>query len=218
MSAAVNITTVLNEYVGTIVARSIVSGAANTCGIDPHELSPEQIPCYLKALDNGIQAFVAAPEKQRECSARLRSMLDSTGFRVHNATSATTRMFVDINEEYDIVTARNHAKKICDDLGFSASEQVKIATVVSELARNIVAYVGKGRIELTVVDTPRRGVEIRSIDRGNGIPNLDEVLSGTYRSKTGMGVGLLGTKRLMDEFTIDSGPGRGTNLVVRKYL
>jgi len=218
MSAALNITTVLNEYVGTIVARSIVNGAANTCGIDPHQLSPEQIPCYLKALENGIQAFVAVPEKQRECTARLRSMLDSSGFRVQNATSATKRMVVDITEEYDIVTARNHTKTMCSDLGFSASEQVKIATVVSELARNIVAYVGRGRIELEVVNTPRNGIEVRSYDQGNGIPNLDEVLSGLYRSKTGMGVGLLGTKRLMDEFQIDSVPGRGTTLVVRKYL
>lgn len=218
MSAAVSITAVLHEYVGSIVARSIVNGAANTCGIDPHKLSPEQIPCYLAALDNGVQAFVAEPDRQRECSSKLRSMLDSSGYRAQNATATTTRMTVVINEEIDIVTARNHAKTICGELGFSASEQVRIATVVSELARNIVLYVGRGRIELEVVNTPRRGIEIRSIDQGNGIPNVDEVLSGMYRSKTGMGVGLLGTKRLMDEFTIESSPARGTKLVVRKYL
>jgi len=213
-----DITSVLNEYVGTIVARSIVNGAASSCGIDPHELSPTQIPSYLAALDNGVLAFVSEPTRQRECSSRLRSLLESNGFLLANATAETTRMVVEINEEYDIVTARNHTKTICDDLGFSASGQVKIATVVSELARNIHAYVGRGRIELEIVSTPRRGIEIRAIDRGNGIANIDEVLSGKYRSRTGMGVGLLGTKRLMDEFSIDSGPGRGTKLVVRKYV
>jgi serine/threonine-protein kinase RsbT len=218
MMTSASITTVLNEYVGTIVARSIVSGAANACGVDPLELSPMQIPCLLQALDNGVQAFVAEPTRQRECSARLRSLMESNGYLLANATATSTRMVVDINEEFDIVTARNHTKTICDDLGFGASEQVKIATVVSELARNIHAYVGRGRIELEIVTTPRRGIEIRAIDQGNGIPNVEEILSGRYRSRTGMGVGLLGTKRLMDEFTIDTGPGRGTRLVVRKYV
>lgn len=218
MTPVADIAAVLNEYVGTIVARSIVNGAASSCGIDPHELSAAQIPGYLRALDNGVQAFVAEPTKQRECSARLRSMLESSGFQAMNATAVSTHMVVEINGEYDIVTARNHTKTVCEDLGFRPSEQVKIATVVSELARNIVAYVGRGRIELEAVNTPRRGIEIRAIDQGNGIPNLDEILSGRYRSRTGMGVGLLGTKRLMDEFTIDSGRGRGTKLVVRKYI
>lgn len=217
-TAVTDVTTVLNEYVGTIVARSIVKGAASACGCDPQTLSPAQIPTFLSALDAGVQAFVAEPTKQRECSSRLRTMLESNSFQATHATASTSRLIVDINEEYDIVTARNHTKTLCDELGFSASEQVKIATVVSELARNIVLYVGRGRIELEIVNTPRRGIEIRSIDQGNGIPNVDEVLSGTYRSKTGMGVGLLGTKRLMDEFQLDSAPGRGTKLVVRKYI
>ena len=213
-----DITAVLHEYVGTIVARSIVSGASSSCGIDLMELSPGQIPAYLSALDNGVTAFVAEPTKQRECSARLRSLMESGGFMLTGAASEKTRMVVEINEEYDIVTARNHTKTICDDLGFGASEQVKIATVVSELARNIHAYVGRGRIELEIVSTPRRGIEIRAVDQGNGIPNIDEILSGKYRSRTGMGVGLLGTKRLMDEFRIDTAPRRGTRLVVRKYV
>ena len=165
-----------------------------------------------------MQAFVAEPTQQRECSSRLRSLLESNGFLLASATASSTRMTVEINEEYDIVTARNHAKTICDDLGFSASEQVKIATVVSELARNIHAYVGRGRIELEIVGSPRPGIEIRATDSGNGIPNIDEILAGKYRSRTGMGVGLLGTQRLMDEFSINSGPGRGTRLVVRKYV
>jgi len=217
MTPSANVTSVLNDYVGTIVARSIVSGASSASGIDPDAMNPAQIPMFLRALDAGINAFVQEPLKQQECATRLRSILEAQGAHPDHATHSH-RLVVDINEEYDIVTARNHTKTLCDDVGFTASEQVKIATVVSELARNIVLYVGRGRIELEIVNTPRRGIEIRSIDQGNGIPNVDEVLSGKYRSKTGMGVGLLGTKRLMDEFAIDSGPARGTRLTVRKYV
>lgn len=217
MTPSAHVTTVLNEYVGTLVARSIVSGAASVSGIDPDAMNVSQVPTFLRALDAGVQAFVQEPVKQRECSARLRSILDSGSLPTDSLTGSH-RLVVEINEEYDIVTARNHARTLCDELGFTPSEQIKLATVVSELARNIVLYVGRGRIELEVVESPRRGIEIRSIDQGGGIPNLDEVLSGKYRSKTGMGVGLLGTKRLMDEFTIDSSPARGTRLSVRKYL
>jgi serine/threonine-protein kinase RsbT len=224
MTAA--ITTLLNEYVGTIVARSIVGGAASSCGINPEHLAASQIPAFLAALDNGVTAFVAEPVQQREASSRLRALMETRGLLLAGSggpgavdgVSPNARMGIDINEEYDIVTARNHTKTICDELGFGASEQVKIATVVSELARNIHAYVGRGRIELEVVNTPRRGIEIRATDQGNGIPNIDEILSGKYRSRTGMGVGLLGTKRRMDGFSIDSGPGRGTKLIVRKYI
>lgn len=216
-------TAILNDYVGAIVARSIVNGAATACGINPANISSAQIPQYLRALDAGVQAFVIEPAQQRECSARLRAALAAHPGAATYGTGAASapvaaRVSIDVASEIDIVTARNHTKTLCDDLGFGASEQVKVATVVSELARNIVLYVGDGRIELETVTVPRRGIEIRAIDRGNGIPNIDEVLSGRYRSKTGMGVGLLGTRRLMDEFTIDTGSGRGTKILVRKYL
>lgn len=217
MTPTATVTNVLNDYVGSLVARSIVNGAAMASGVDPEAMNSAQVQTFLRALDAGVLAFVHEPHKQHECTARLRSALEAHGAQPHVAAQSQ-RLVVEVNEEYDIVTARNHTKTLCDEIGFSASEQVKIATVVSELARNIVLYVGRGRIELEIVSVPRQGIEIRAIDQGGGIPNLEEVLSGKYRSKTGMGVGLLGTKRLMDEFEIDSAPGRGTRLRVRKYL
>lgn len=131
-------------------------------------------------------------------------------------TSVSTRR-VEILQEFDIVTARGETKDICAKMGFPALDQVKIATVVSELARNIVQYAGTGYIELTQLTVPRAGIEIVSVDRGPGIPNIDHVLSGDYDSNTGMGVGLVGTKRLMDEFTIDTGP-TGTRITARRYV
>jgi serine/threonine-protein kinase RsbT len=208
---------VLKDYVGTIVARSIIEGANARSGIDPEHVAASQVQTYLDALEVGVLAFVAEPTRERECMSRIRSVLESL-CGTHMESTDATRLQVDINEEYDIVTARNHTRTICDQIGFGVAEQIKIATVVSELARNIVLYVGKGRIEIETVDGLRRGIEIRAIDRGAGITNLDAVLNGGYRSKTGMGVGLLGTKRLMDDFEIDTAPGRGTRITVRKFV
>jgi serine/threonine-protein kinase RsbT len=212
------LTGVLKDYVGTIVARSIVEGASNRSGVDPEHVTAAQVTMLVEALDQGVIAFVADPVRERECVSRLRSELEKLcGSHVEGGHD-TTRLQVDITEEYDIVTARNHTRTICDDAGFSVAEQVKIATVVSELARNIVLYVGQGRIEIEMIDGLRRGIQIKAIDRGQGIPDVEHVFSGAYRSKTGMGVGLLGTKRLMDEFEIDSAPGRGTRITCRKFV
>jgi serine/threonine-protein kinase RsbT len=216
MTDVASVSGVLSEYVGTIVARSIVQGAAHSVGTELYAMSSAQVPAYLRALEAGVNAFVADPGRARECSAKLRDLLESAG-HLAEMSGVLTRMVIDINNELDIVTARNHTKTVCQDLGFSASEQVKIATAVSELARNIVLYVGSGRIELEIIDTPRRGIEVRAIDEGSGIPGIDHVFSGGYRSTTGMGVGLMGTKRLMDYFEIDTGPDKGTRIVVRKY-
>jgi serine/threonine-protein kinase RsbT len=217
VTIAGELTEVLKDFVGTIVARSIVEGAAGRSGIDPETATPAQIPALVDALDLAVQAFVTDPIRERECVCRLSAVLDQ---RVGGSGTAmsSTRLHVDIAEEYDIVSARNHARTICDELGFTVSEQVKIATVVSELARNIVLYVGEGRIELELVMGSRRGIEVRAIDEGPGIPNLANVIQGGYSSKTGLGVGLLGSKRLMDEFHIESSPDAGTRVTCRKYV
>ena len=123
-----------------------------------------------------------------------------------------------IDTEHDVVLARGEAKKIAQDVGFDATDTVKIATVVSELARNIVLYAKNGRIEVERLGAPQVGIAIVASDNGPGIVNLDQVLSGKYRSKSGMGLGLLGSKRLVDEFNVESIPGRGTKVSVRKYL
>lgn len=107
---------------------------------------------------------------------------------------------------------------MADAAGFSIPDAVKIATVVSELARNIVVYAQKGRVEFEVFRTPRVGIEIVAFDDGPGIADVAHILSGKYRSRTGMGLGLLGSKRLVDEFTVDSAPGKGTRVVARKYV
>jgi serine/threonine-protein kinase RsbT len=208
--------TVLSDYLGTIVSRSIVQTASKSCALDGSDIPTSQSVQYLHALDAGIHAFISDPPSAEECRERLRSALGAS--IPARSDDSPSKLSVDITQEYDVVTARNHVKTLCQDLGFSIAEQVKIATAVSELARNIVLYVGEGRIEIETVSIPRKGVEVRAIDDGPGIPNIDEIVAGEYNSKTGMGVGLLGTQRIMDEFHVESGPGIGTRVHARKYL
>ncbi|MBX3229273.1 MAG: anti-sigma regulatory factor [Labilithrix sp.] len=122
-----------------------------------------------------------------------------------------------IKMEGDIVRARGAGREMCRELGLSEINQVKVATAISELARNIFHYAQTGNIHLRKLASPRPGIEIVATDRGPGISDLKLVLSGTYQSRTGMGKGLLGARRLVDFFEVDTGPEKGTRVVLRKY-
>jgi serine/threonine-protein kinase RsbT len=123
-----------------------------------------------------------------------------------------------INVEGDIVRARGAGRDMCRELGLSEINQVKVATAISELARNIFHYAKTGTITLRRLGTPRAGLEIVAVDKGPGIPDLKLVLSGSYKSRTGMGKGLLGARRLVDFFEVDTAPDRGTRVVLRKFV
>lgn len=123
-----------------------------------------------------------------------------------------------IKIEGDIVRARGAGREMCRALGFTEINQVKVATAISELARNIFHYAQTGNIALKKLTSPRVGIEIIATDRGPGIPDLKLVLSGNYQSRTGMGKGLLGSRRLVDFFEVESGPEIGTRVVLRKFL
>src|SRR6185437_16718159 len=103
-------------------------------------------------------------------------------------------------------------------LGFDAQDQTRIATAVSELARNIQQYARDGRVvfELEDDDTVGFRMTVQLIDRGPGIPHLQSVLDGTYVSPTGMGVGLAGARRLSDRFDIQTSAGTGTRITLSK--
>jgi signal transduction histidine kinase/DNA-binding response OmpR family regulator len=105
--------------------------------------------------------------------------------------------------ERDVVSARQRARLIAETLGFEHHDQIRIATAVSEIARNAFRYARGGAVSFRL-DLSKRLFIVAVTDQGGGIPHLDQVLDGTYRSKTGMGMGLVGTKRLMDEFSIET--------------
>lgn len=128
---------------------------------------------------------------------------------------------IDIAGEADIVKARQVARMQAQQLGFGPVDQSRIATAVSELARNVVRYAtdGKGWITVRSLESGegRKGVEVVVADSGPGIENTDEALEPGYTTGRGMGLGLPGTKRLMDEMLLDSGLGRGTIVTIRKW-
>lgn len=122
-----------------------------------------------------------------------------------------------IKLEGDIVRARGAGRDMCRDLGMSEINQVKVATAISELARNIFHYAKTGNIALKRLSSPKPGIEIIATDQGPGIPDVKLVLSGAYKSRTGMGKGLLGARRLVDFFEVETAPDRGTRVVLRKF-
>jgi len=125
---------------------------------------------------------------------------------------------LEVRHEQDVVTARQRAGQLAALLGFDQSEQTRVATAVSEVVRNAFRYAGSGVVEYAVEgDTAPQLLSIVVRDNGGGIPNLEEVLSGRYRSTTGMGVGLVGARRLMDRFQIDSGR-HGTTIQLKRFL
>ncbi|HUP56962.1 MAG TPA: histidine kinase dimerization/phospho-acceptor domain-containing protein, partial [Bdellovibrionota bacterium] len=124
----------------------------------------------------------------------------------------------EIQIESDVVFARQRARHVARLLGFDSQDQTRISTAVSEIARNAFQYAGGGRVEFVLVEGLSRMFEVRVSDHGPGIGNLGEILDGQYRSQTGMGLGLLGAKRLMDEFDVQSIPDQGVTVILRKLL
>lgn len=127
---------------------------------------------------------------------------------------------VDLRLERDIVMVRQHAREIATEAGFDQLEQTRISTAASEIARNALKYGGGGRIEFSF-DAPsnrRQRLVITISDKGPGISDLPAILEGRYQSKTGLGRGILGAKKLMDSFEIRSEPGTGTTVVLAKLM
>ena len=126
---------------------------------------------------------------------------------------------VEIARESDVVAARQRARVLAECLGFEVQDQTRIATAVSEIARNAFVYAHGGRVEFFVEgQTTPQVLLVRVTDRGPGIRDLAAILGGRYRSPSGMGVGIIGSRRLMDAFDIVSTPETGTTVWLRKIL
>src|SRR6202012_2490521 len=123
-----------------------------------------------------------------------------------------------IESESDVVAVRQRARSIAELLGCERQEQTRIATAVSEIARNAFGYAGGGRAEFAIEPSDPQIFAIRISDKGKGIPNLHEILDGQYRSQHGMGLGLTGARRLMDRFRIETAPDKGTIVELEKII
>jgi signal transduction histidine kinase len=130
-----------------------------------------------------------------------------------------TLITLELRNERDVVLARQRARHIARLVGFEQQDQVRIGTAVSEIARNAVMYAGRGIVRVAVdTSTAQQALEIEVADEGPGIGDLQAVLQGRYHSRTGMGLGLIGARRLMDRCEITTQSGEGTRVVLRKDL
>ncbi|MDG4789330.1 anti-sigma regulatory factor [Micromonospora sp. WMMD1102] len=129
-----------------------------------------------------------------------------------------TPQLVTINADADVVRVRQLVRTAAVAVKLSLVDQTKLVTAASELARNTLVYGGGGGAEVSVVDSGRRkGIRIVFSDDGPGIANLELALTDGYTSGGGLGLGLGGARRLVDEFEVDTGAGRGTRVTVTKW-
>ncbi|WP_455660810.1 anti-sigma regulatory factor [Pradoshia sp.] len=131
----------------------------------------------------------------------------------------STQSYVKILNEWDIVAARQVGRNVAKELGFGTVDQARITTTISELARNIYLYAGQGEICIEKLwDNGRTGLRIIAEDKGPGISDIRKVMEDGYTTSGGLGAGLPGVKRLMDEFDIESEVGVGTKITTTKWI
>jgi serine/threonine-protein kinase RsbT len=135
---------------------------------------------------------------------------------MRSALIADARVSIDCDA--DIVSARQKGRELASQCGFPSTDLAVVATAISELARNIVRYAGRGEVILRLIDNNgKRGIEVVAADDGPGIPDIGLAMQDGYSTSGGLGLGLPGTRRLMDEFEITSDFGKGTTVTVRRW-
>ena len=134
------------------------------------------------------------------------------------ATIVLNKEVMTITKEHDVVPFRNRVKEYAVKIGMSLLNQTKLITGASELVRNMLKYGGGGVVKIEVLSKTRdNGIRLTFEDKGPGIPNIDKAMQNGFTTGRSMGLGLPGTKRLMNEFNIVSSPGKGTTVTVVKW-
>jgi serine/threonine-protein kinase RsbT len=124
---------------------------------------------------------------------------------------------IPVRGDSDVVLARQAARDLAERVGFSGSDLTVIATAVSEVTRNIVRFAGSGEVMVEMIEGPRRGIRVVARDTGPGIADVDRAMADGYSTYHGLGMGLPGARRLMDEFGLVSELGRGTTVTMSKW-
>jgi serine/threonine-protein kinase RsbT len=197
----------LNRHMSGVNARALVGRALRENGLSGSKVTRKDLAKSIGTLRRGVDLFV----DQRVREAALKEIL---GF-CDGAATPVEAFSMKVESEADVGTARSAARRICDIVGASLFARQKVATIVSELTRNIVLYAQRGTLE--IIPQGKSKVLIRAVDQGPGIRNLDHILSGKYQSKTGLGKGLMGTKQLASRFDVSTG-NAGTQILVEVTL
>ncbi|AXI61882.1 MULTISPECIES: anti-sigma regulatory factor [Pseudomonas] len=123
-----------------------------------------------------------------------------------------------INIEQDVVLARQLARKLATECGMRLIDLTKLVTAVSELARNTMVYGGGGDMDWQILDDNHKvGLRLTFRDEGPGIPDIKLAMTDGWTSGSGLGLGLTGAKRLVDEFELDTAPGKGTRITITRW-
>ena len=224
---------ILAGTISAITQRSIFNRLGGLAARPIQQLTPQDRLAIMAELESSVRLFARrnSAELIASCAQALSGGLATghsgagTGAGTGTGTAAgsagaagdgagTTKRLA-IDQEKDIATARLEAWSEAVRIGLSKFTSVKVATAVSELARNIVFYGGKGYVELkSTKDDRGPALQIVASDKGPGIEprKLEEIWAGTYKSQRGMGKGLVAVKKLVDDFHLDTGPGRGTTV------
>jgi serine/threonine-protein kinase RsbT len=184
------------RHVGKVKAPTIVRFALNARKVSSHAVTDHDVAALIPLIERGVGLFQGV-----QSTERLRRDLQELTASVEVSAQRT----VLVSAERDISEGRAAARVLCDSGGVRPLAMQKITTIVSEVARNIVSYTPRGAVELAL-KAATRTFTVTATDEGPGIPNLDEILAGRYKSKTGLGAGILGVKRLSDHFEIQTGP------------
>jgi len=190
---------ILERHLSPVNARSVLRQSLSEHRLNSQQFTLSDLAVINGSLERGLKLFTT-----ESVSSRAIRDIAALG-RTSAAPSQVEPASIEINVEADISRARNAARAMCEQLGAKGFSLQKVTTIVSELARNIQSYAGSGKVELAVKPGAKPRMIIRAIDRGPGIPNLAHVMSGEYRSRTGLGRGIIGTKRLADHFDITTG-------------
>jgi serine/threonine-protein kinase RsbT len=223
---------VLSDYFSPPLARALLTSTLRRAKLDAGPMTASGTKQAVQALELALPLYLGDPGRRAECVARLRARAPEPVPRrdpiMAKAPPTVSRLMaasppldastvIQVTTAEDVANACEVGRDIARRVGFPHLAQTKIATAIAELARNILLYATTGEVHVGAIATPRRGVEVIASDHGPGISDLQRVMSGQYRSRTGMGMGLRGAKKLMDDFDITSSP-QGTRVVIRKYV
>jgi serine/threonine-protein kinase RsbT len=218
----------LNQYFSAPIARALLTSTLRRAKIDGGAVGPQAIPQVITALEQALPMYIADPGRRGECLGRLRKLAQAPASpdpvvavpaprpAARNGSAGASTV-IQVATADDVSNACEVGRDLARKVGFPNVQQTKIATAIAELARNILLYAISGELRISAIDAPRRGVEVMAADEGPGIKDLPLVMEGPYRSRTGMGLGLRGSKRLMDTFEIESSP-KGTKVLARKFV
>jgi serine/threonine-protein kinase RsbT len=215
---------VLSGAISAITQRSIFNRLGGLARTPVGQLGATERQTVLKELESSLRLFARGSSAEL-LAACERALSDSAAVTAGGAGGAgaggaaaagkAIHKVFQIDQEKDIATARLEAWSEAVRIGLSKFTAVKVATAVSELARNIVFYAGKGTVELRASEDERGPtLHIVATDKGPGIEprKLEEIWAGTYKSQRGMGKGLLAVKKLVSDFHMDTAPGKGTTV------